>query len=356
MSPERHIKPEARREIAARAEELSEKILRLQAEKQPDLERRYGQVDMETCRQDIRYHLAYLAEAVSLGSEPLFEEYIAWVKSLLSSLGLPEEDMLVNLECMEEVISRELPGEISAQACRFLKAMREKYPGLPVRVERDFLAESPLKNLARGYLDSLLKGDRGEASRLIMEAVESGTPVKDIYLHVFQPSQWELGRLWQTNRVSVAQEHYCTAATQLIMSQLYPRVFSGGRTGETVIAACVAGELHEIGLRMVSDLFEMEGWDTYYLGANTPRRSVVQALEERRPRILALSATITYHVCEVADFIAAVRGMEGGGDILVIVGGYPFNVDRELWRKVGSDGWAPDAEGAVSVARELCGS
>ncbi len=347
---------EAREEIAGRSEELAERILRRQLERQPELEVRYGQAGMEMCRQDIRYHLAYLAEAVSLASPPLFEEYMAWVRTLFKSLGLPEEDMLVNLECMEEVLSRELPGEVSEPACRYLREMRERYGDLPIVEERDFLEESPLRDLARPYLDALLRGDRNEAGRLILEAVEGGTPVKDIYLHVFQPSQWELGRLWQLNRVSVAQEHYCTAATQLIMSQLYPRVFGGERRGETLIAACVAGELHEIGLRMVSDLFEMEGWDTYYLGANTPRRSVVEALSERRPRVLALSATITYHVGEVADLIAAVRDTGGGSDVLVIVGGHPFNIDGGLWRKVGSDGWAPDAESAVRVADELCGT
>jgi len=57
------------------------------------------------------------------------------------------------------------------------------------------------------------------------------------------------------NEVSVAQEHYCTAATQLIMSQLYPHIFAGEKTERTLIATCVAGDLHEIGIRMVSDLF-----------------------------------------------------------------------------------------------------
>lgn len=103
--------------------------------------------------------------------------------------------MLVNLECMREVLSRELRGKTGERACRYLETMREKYPGLAVQAERDFLEESPLRDLARAYLDALLKGDRHEASRLILNAVEGGTPVKDIYLRVFQPVQWELGRL-----------------------------------------------------------------------------------------------------------------------------------------------------------------
>ena len=108
---------------------------------------------------------------------------------------------------------------------------------------------------------------------MILQAVEQGSPVKDIYQRVFQPTQHEIGRLWQTNQISVAQEHYCTAATQLAMAQLYPYTFSAERSGRRLVAACVSGELHEIGARIVADLFEMAGWDTYYLGANTPTRS-----------------------------------------------------------------------------------
>lgn len=74
----------------------------------------------------------------------------------------------------------------------------------------------------------------------------AGTPVKEIHLHVFQPAQYEVGRLWQMNRITVAQEHYCTAATQLIMSQLYPHIFASVKNGCTLGATCVGGDLHEV--------------------------------------------------------------------------------------------------------------
>src|SRR5947208_2720790 len=95
-------------------------------------------------------------------------------------------------------------------------------PGdLPTLLEGD----DPLTELARQYLRALLAGERQGASRLILDAVKAGVPVRDIYLHVFQRCQQEAGRLWQVNRLTVAQEHYATAATQLIMAQLYPHVF-----------------------------------------------------------------------------------------------------------------------------------
>jgi methanogenic corrinoid protein MtbC1 len=115
----------------------------------------------------------------------------------------------------------------------------------------------------------------------------------------------------------------------------------------------VGGELHEIGVRMVADFFEMEGWDTYYLGANTPTESVISTVEQRNPDILAISTTITMHVSEVAALIERVRANGAGSDVNILVGGYPFNTSANLWRQVGADSYAADAQEALQVAEEL---
>jgi methanogenic corrinoid protein MtbC1 len=209
--------------------------------------------------------------------------------------------------------------------------------------------------MARTYLESLLRGERHVASRLVLDAVAQGTPVRDIYLQVFQRCQHEVGRLWQMNRLSVAQEHYCTAASQLIMSQLYPYVFTGEKNGRTLLATCVSGDLHEIGVRMVTDFLEMEGWNTFYLGADTPTPSLVQTIAERDVDVLAVSATLTSHIRSVVSLIAAVRGTEAGRRVKVLVGGYPFNIDPGLWQRVGADAFARDAQEAIVMATRLAG-
>jgi MerR family transcriptional regulator, light-induced transcriptional regulator len=154
-------------------------------------------------------------------------------------------------------------------------------------VTSHLLPAAPRGALAERYLELVRAGRRGEASDLILEAVRGGVHVKEIYLHVFQLAQWEVGRLWQTGQLSVAQEHFCTAATQWIMSQLYPWVFSGVRDRGTMIVTAVPGELHELGIRMVADFFEMHGWDTAYLGANVPADGVAEAVTTREPDVLS---------------------------------------------------------------------
>lgn len=213
--------------------------------------------------------------------------------------------------------------------------------------------DAPQGALARAYLDALLAGDRHGAGELVLDAVRTGVPVRDVYLDVFQPVQREVGRLWQTGEISVAGEHYCTAATQLIMSRLYPWVFSGVRDQGTLVAAAAPGELHELGVRMVADFFEMAGWDTTYLGANVPSSSVVELVGDRRPDVLALSATLWERVDAVADVIRGVRASRDLDRVAILVGGYPFNADPELSGRLGADGWGADAEAAVAEATRL---
>jgi methanogenic corrinoid protein MtbC1 len=197
-----------------------------------------------------------------------------------------------------------------------------------------------------------VRGDRHSASRLILDEAERGTSVRDIYLFVFQPVLREVGRLWHSNQIGVAQERYCTTCTQFTMSQLYPRIFSVRRNGLRMVAASVAGDLHEIGLRMVSDFFEMEGWDAFYLGANTPISCILQQVAERSPQVLAISATMTFHLHTVAELIAATR--TAGNAPRILVGGGPFNSVPGLWKDVDADGYAADAAAAVAMARRWC--
>ncbi len=278
---------------------------------------------------------------------------------MLESRGIPGADLAVNLNVLLDVLRQNLPHELALLAAGHVESGLRQLPKLPAEIPSALREGQPLAGLARRYIGALLAGDRHVASRLVLEGVaEQGLSVRDIYLHVFQPAQHEVGRLWQMNRLSVAQEHYCTAATQLIMSQLYPYLFASERKGHTLVATCVSGDLHEIGVRMVSDFLEMEGWDTFYLGANTPTSSLLQILAQRRADVLAVSATLTSHVRAVAELIRAVReGQAGeeGREVKIMVGGYPFNVAPELWRQVGADAFARNAEEAIATAHRLAG-
>lgn len=344
----RHVGEAVERERTALAEAITARHYELR----PELAERYGAQGRVKCSQDAAYHLSYLSESIAASLPSLFADYVTWAKVMLESRGIPATDLARNLEVMREVLQQKLPAEMSAVTSEHLESGIRELPQ-PAPSSTSFLDHTgPLGELGKAYLEALLRGERHVACRLVLESIASGASVKDIYLYVFQASQYEIGRLWQLNRLSVAQEHYCTAATQLIMSQLYPHIFATEKNGRKLVATCVSGDLHEIGVRMVSDFFEMEGWDTFYLGANVPARSIVQMLTEHRADVLAVSATMTFHVRAVKELIDAVRASEDCATTKILVGGYPFNVAPELWRRVGADAGARDASEAIALANQ----
>ena len=145
------------------------------------------------------------------------------------------------------------------------------------------------------YLGHIPGERRQVAVGYIMGLHADGVPLKDICLSVFGPVQCELGRLWQTRKIGVAQEHYGTAITQLAMARLYPSLFTGERKTRRMAAAGVGGELHELGIRMVAGFFEMDDWDSRYYGVNLPPVELAKAVAADKPDLLCLSATMSWN-------------------------------------------------------------
>ena len=342
--------------VADRRKELAPAVVRLQYERQPGKWERYGQRGWDLSVKDQDHHFSYLIEAISEGDTSVFTNYVGWLQQLFEGLKLPDQALEVMLECTRDVLRDTFPQEITAVTDQYLEAGLSHLHSAPKTSDSFITADNPMHELGRSYLGALLKGERHAASKQIIDAVDQGIAVRDVYLHVFQPCQYEVGRLWLSNKISVAQEHYCSAATQLIMSQLYPHIFSTERIGRTLVAACVGGELHEIGIRTVSDFFEMEGWDTYYMGANTPTESVVKAVSEREADILGISATMPFHRSALRQLISTVRERDDTQGVKILVGGYTLRESPELWKQVGADGFAPSADQAVTEAMKLVDS
>ena len=212
--------------------------------------------------------------------------------------------------------------------------------------------QARMLNLGRRYLDLLLDARRQEAMQVITSEVERGLPVGDAYVDVLQPVMYEVGRLWQTDEIDIATEHYVTAATQLLMARLFPQAMATRRISRSMVGCCLGSELHELGMRMVCDVFEFEGWDTYFLGAVTPSGSLVKVIRDRRPDLVCISATMAFGLPGIRTLIREIRAASEAPP-RVMVGGLPFLINPDLANVVGADATAPDARQAAAAAADL---
>jgi MerR family transcriptional regulator, light-induced transcriptional regulator len=332
--------------------QLLEKVFTRQNEIQPEMQKFYDDIGFENFREGLGYLLGYLNEAISRDDPSLFNNYIQWVKTVLVNRNINLKDLIISLECIGEILEQILPAEMRTVAQEFVNAGVACLLKASTESISFIKREEPLADIAEKYLAAILNDKRDFASSLILDLVKSGTSIKDIYLYVFQSVQYEIGRLWQIHKINVAQEHYATSLTQHIMAQLYPYIKNQSKEYK-FLGICVATELHEIGIRMVADFLEMDGWNTYYLGANVYIPDIITIISKYKPDILGISNTITLRITELEKLITFIRNHFNSTELKIIVGGYTFNIAPHLWKNIGADGYAQNAPQAVNLANEL---
>lgn len=143
------------------------------------------------------------------------------------------------------------------------------------------------------YVSSLINGNKYHCLSIVESLIDKGMPVSDIYTHLFQRSLYKVGRLWEENKITVAVEHVATAITETLLAQTYPKAAALPKHGRRAVVACVNGERHQIGSRMVADILDIRGWDSHYLGANTPRDALIDLLLTLQPELLGLSVSLS---------------------------------------------------------------
>lgn len=308
-------------------------------------------------------HLHVLADAVLMSSPGLFVAHLAQMR-LVGPSPARDQELRRQLNALRQTLLLQLPvryfelTNVVLTAAVHLLAEDDALPapadGLDIPRQSVQPIDAALVALADAYLHTLLTGTRREAIAVLTEAALD-TPVHDLYLHVLQPVLREVGERWHAGQLSVAEEHYCTTTSELVMGQLYPLLVQRPRYGRRLVATAVAGDLHITGLRMVADFLEYDGWDVFYLGASTPTPDLLRLLTDRRAELLVLAASMPHHVPLTRQIIADLRQLPGGAAVRVLVGGRPFNQSATLWQEVGADGSAPDAWQAVLAARQLFG-
>jgi methanogenic corrinoid protein MtbC1 len=211
-----------------------------------------------------------------------------------------------------------------------------------------------LGSLATRFLEAQLASNHRECVRLVDEALAKGALVQDLHLKVIQPCQLEIGRLWEQNRISVAQEHLATAISQLAIAHMYRHLERGPGNGKLVVVACVEGEQHDLGARMGSDFLEMAGFEVRFLGANVPTESLVSMVAQKRPDLVVLSVSLETHRPAFRAVVGVLRA-KCGPSLPILAGGRAFAGNGALNLPEGVVVVGGDAVEMVKTARRLVG-
>ncbi|MEI7884886.1 MAG: cobalamin-dependent protein [Clostridia bacterium] len=323
----------------------------------PKLETEYDQRRKMLMYDDILYNLGYLDTATSLNDEKIFTDYAVWIYQLMCHLmkGLGreriKEQMVLHYQILADVLAESMPTEEAAKSKEYIhqaiKATEKEMLNFSIS---DRFNSGKYQQIKQEYLDFLFKNDTKGALGVIEQAAKSGVEIEAIYLEILREVMYEVGNLWQQNIITVDKEHYCTSTTQVALAQFYPLIFSKPRIGYKILTCCVGSELHEMGIRMVSDLFEYNGWDSIYLGAAVPKQGILNAIRENNPDLIGLSVTMPQHLPLCLEIVQAINAMDTS--VKIAVGGRAFLATDKLWEKWHVDVYEENPMQLVSWATE----
>jgi len=322
-------------------------------ERLPDAKERFSPDPFTRWQKHLNQRILELSAALDVGQEKLFVARVIWSRKAFLARHMLESDLKVSLECLRDVLSEHLPAPAAADPLSYVdSAINALDADPPEEDEAQLDAATETGRLGLQYLQHILEGDTTLAVNLLRDRARSGTGLGSIYADILLPVQREIGRLWHKGDVNVAEEHLVSATTHRTMSVLMQDSSPVAGDGKTVVAAAVANNAHDIGIRAISDMYQLAGWRTVYLGSDVPVHDLAEVVDIFDADILLLGATLSTQLGAAIKAIKVVREQCGDG-VKIIVGGYAFDESPTLWEQVGADAYAAGVDEAVATGQRL---
>jgi len=164
-----------------------------------------------------------------------------------------------------------------------------------------------------------------------------------------------VGELYESGEYFVSQLMFAAEILTEVMAILEPAMAKSGdnRSAGTVVIGTVAGDVHDIGKNIVGTLLKGSGYSVIDLGVDVPVEKFVAAVTEHQPRVLGLSALLSFTYPEMKAVVDALAAKGLRGRVKVVIGGAPCT--EEVRAYTGADYWAPTAMDTVTFAHKVYG-
>ena len=200
--------------------------------------------------------------------------------------------------------------------------------------------------------ENLIKGNASETKRLSQEAVKEGIPPEQILNQGLIAGMNVVGERFKKNEVYVPEVLIAARAMHSAMDVLRPLLTSTGvqEIGSVAIGT-VKGDLHDIGKNLVAMMLEGAGFKVIDLGIDVGPEKFIEAVENQKVDIVAMSALLTTTMPGMKTVIESLRSAGVRERVKTMIGGAP--VTQQYADEIGADGYAPDAASAADKAKEL---
>ena len=318
-------------------------------EKHPEVASQFGNPAFDYWRDHFGQRIRELSAALAEHEPALFLSRVRWSRTAFRAREVSENLLQESLVSLAEVLQEELPQSCGQAPQEYISAAIQSFEAEDDST-RQIESQDPESRLAMHYLLQVLEGNCDKAIRTIIDARDQGLTLEATY-QILVTAQREVGRMWHEAEINIAEEHLVTSTTQRAMAVLAYEAERLPFNGRTVVAAAVAGNVHDMGVRIVTDFFAFAGWRAVCLGADLPPVEIARAVNCFDASLLLLSAAMTTQLKAVRETIQSVRDINK--QCKVMIGGTALQDAPKIWRNLGADAYTPTPTEAVKTGLQL---
>ncbi|SHH78322.1 cobalamin B12-binding domain-containing protein [Clostridium grantii] len=304
-------------------------------------------------------HGKFMTNVFLLNDYELLEKSLNWVFSSYIARGFSENYFKEVLSTWIQVINLTLDifaaREIT-EVYYWMENFYDEFDVNPIEEKKLSIKESPfevvLKDKKNMLFSYLIEGDYKSSLELVKEIIHDKESLSNIYTKIIKEAMYDVGKAWEMGEISISQEHLATSVISRIMANIYMDYFILTEiTKGKIIVTTATNEYHELGIRIVADLLELDGWDVIYLGSNIPKEDLVKTILKERPSFLVISVTMAFNISKAKEIIDEIKGNDDLRKLKILAGGQAFNYfDNKS--KIGADKISLSVSETLDTARE----
>jgi len=205
-----------------------------------------------------------------------------------------------------------------------------------------------------GLYDAIVNGKLEAAIEVTNGALAEGVDPQRLISDYMIKGMEEIGSRFEAGKAFVPNLLMSARAMKGSLDIIKPLLKGdSSSTVGTVVIGTVKGDLHDIGKNLVASMLEGCGFEVINLGVDIPSEKFIQAAKDNKANIICMSALLTTTMNYMKEVINAVNDSDLKGKVKVMVGGAP--VTEGFAESIGADGYSSNANGAVTLARNLMG-
>jgi len=206
--------------------------------------------------------------------------------------------------------------------------------------------------LFKQYMEHLFAGKRCEAREVIFAAHDRAMTGSKLLKAVIWPAMEQIEKLYRADDISRITAEIATRINRMLACQLGGVLAREPKSGKRMVITCGRGEMEELGVEMIADLFEADGWSLWVLGSDVPNDEVLQFVGRIKPDILCIYGAHPQDVPMTRQLISLIREVGVCQEMQVLVAGGVFNRADGLAEEVKADLQAADIHETIKTVNE----